>query len=245
MHRVMLLIVSFLICGMPVQWSIAGTSQDQIDGVLKKMKWTGNAGFMISADNKTIYIDPVNIPTNKPADIVFITHAHSDHFSMGDLLKIATKKTVFVTSKNVKYSVELYLTPPKRVVVSMAPETRQEIKGIAVESTWAYDKTGQGHLKELEDVGFIITIDGVRVFHVGGTGAIPEMKNYKADIVLVPIGGGYEIDDCVKIAEYTGASVVIPMHYNPLDGTDDVDKIEILRKKIGTAARVIVLDYRK
>jgi L-ascorbate metabolism protein UlaG (beta-lactamase superfamily) len=244
MRRVMLLIVSFLICGMPVQWSIAGPSQDQIDNVLKKIMWTGTAGYAISTGGKTICIDPDNLKTKRKADIVLITHAHGEHCSMGDLMMVTTKKTVFIVSKKCKGQVELSVNPPKHEIKTMAPEERLNIGDLTIESTWAYDTTNY-HPKGDKEIGFIITIDGVRIYHVGGTGAIPEMKNYKADIVLVPIGGGYEIDDCVKIVEYTGASVIIPMHYNPLDGTDDIDKVETLRKKIGTAARFIVLDIKK
>jgi L-ascorbate metabolism protein UlaG (beta-lactamase superfamily) len=238
MRRVMLLIVSFLICGMPVQWSIAGAPQEKIDDVLKNIKWTGTAGFMISTGGKTICIDPYNLKTKKKADIVLITHAHGDHCSLGDLMTVTSKKTVFVIAKSCKNQVEIAVTPPKRIIKLMGPDERQEIGGVTIESTWAYNNSD--HPKDLDGIGFIITVDGVRIYHAGGTGAIPEMKNYKADIVLVPLGGDYTVDNAVKIMEYTGASVVIPMHFDFYNATDELDA---LRKRIGSIARVVVLDY--
>ena len=48
-----------------------------IDGIT--IDWYGHDSFRITAENKTIYIDPFNLPTTKKADYIFITHEHFDH----------------------------------------------------------------------------------------------------------------------------------------------------------------------
>jgi L-ascorbate metabolism protein UlaG (beta-lactamase superfamily) len=243
MRRVTLFIVAFLVCGMPFRCTAANPSQERIDDVLKKIKWTGKACFIINTGNRIIYIDPDNVPGKIPADIVLITHAHGDHCSIGDLVKIATKKTVFVIPESCHNAVELAVNPPGHMIRIMSPEERQDVGGVVIESTWAYDNNK--HPKAAEEIGFIITIDGVRIYHVGGIGAIPEMKKYRADIVFVPVGDiytAYSVYDAVKIAEYTGASVVIPMHYEPSVGTKEA---EALRKRIGSTARCVILDVER
>ncbi|MBQ7792707.1 MAG: MBL fold metallo-hydrolase, partial [Clostridia bacterium] len=46
---------------------------------------------------KIIYIDPFRIPKEKhDADIIFVTHAHYDHFSPEDILKINHPHTLYV-----------------------------------------------------------------------------------------------------------------------------------------------------
>ena len=69
-----------------------------IDNVLQKLHWLGHDGFRIDAD-KVIYIDPYQIRSAKPADIMLVTHDHYDHCSPDDIRKIQQKSTVIVTDK--------------------------------------------------------------------------------------------------------------------------------------------------
>ena len=61
------------------------------------MIWNGHDSFRIE-DEKIIYVDPYELGSeNKPkADIIFITHDHFDHFSLDDIRKVATEKTLLV-----------------------------------------------------------------------------------------------------------------------------------------------------
>lgn len=50
------------------------------------------------------------------------------------------------------------------------------------------------HPRENGWLGFIAEIDGVRIYHAGDTDIIPEMKDFKVDIALLPVSGTYVMD---------------------------------------------------
>ncbi|TAL46996.1 MBL fold metallo-hydrolase, partial [archaeon] len=52
---------------------------------LDDIKWLGHASFLIQNNGKNYYIDPFELKGNPvPADIIFVTHAHYDHWSPDD-----------------------------------------------------------------------------------------------------------------------------------------------------------------
>ena len=76
-----------------------------VDSLLEGIRWLGHASFLIE-DEKAIYIDPFDIPEDlakrlPDADIILITHDHSDHFSPPDIMKILKPTTVVVSIKMV------------------------------------------------------------------------------------------------------------------------------------------------
>jgi L-ascorbate metabolism protein UlaG (beta-lactamase superfamily) len=88
-----------------------------------------------------------------------------------------------------------------------------EFKGIAT----SHD---QNHGKERgANTVFCFTIDGIRVCHMGDLGHVlakPEIEAIgKADLLLVPVGGFYTIDDseASKIISSLNPRIAIPMHY--------------------------------
>jgi L-ascorbate metabolism protein UlaG (beta-lactamase superfamily) len=68
--------------------------------------------------------------------------------------------------------------------------------------------------------GFVIGIDGVKIYHAGDTGLFSDMKLigelYHPDVALLPIGGHYTmgISEAMMAANFIGAKTVIPIHYN-------------------------------
>jgi L-ascorbate metabolism protein UlaG (beta-lactamase superfamily) len=71
--------------------------------------------------------------------------------------------------------------------------------------------------------GFVIGMDGIKVYHAGDTGLFSDMKLigdlYHPDIALLPIGGRYTmgIGEAMMAAQFIGAKMVIPIHYNTWD----------------------------
>lgn len=178
----------------------------------------GHASFKIKTNGKTIYMDPYEINDTEKADIVLITHPHYDHLSISDLQKIVTPNTIILgtidcTSKlagkvNSKYEI-------------ISPEMKKKLNGIDIEIVAAYNTDKRFHPKENGWVGYIITIDGVRIYHAGDTDIIPEMSNIKTDIAMLPIGGTYTMDakDAAKSCEIIKPKIAIPMHYNKIVGS--------------------------
>ena len=185
-----------------------------IETLLEKIHWLGHDGFRIDAA-VVIYIDPYQIQSTVPADIILVSHDHFDHCSPDDIKKIQKKSTVIITDKVSAGK----LSGDIRIV---KPGDKLTAQGIGVEIVPAYNINKQFHPKAAGMLGFILTVDGVRIYHAGDADFIPEMKNIKADIALLPVSGTYVMtaDEAVQAALAIKPKVAIPMHYGAIVGTD-------------------------
>jgi L-ascorbate metabolism protein UlaG (beta-lactamase superfamily) len=87
------------------------------------------------------------------------------------------------------------------------------------------------HPKEDGKVGYIMGINGVRVYHAGDTDAIPEMKGLKPDVALLPVSGTYVMtaDEAAQAVKMVEPKLAIPMHYGVIVGTEqDAQKFKQL-----------------
>ena len=178
----------------------------------EKIVWLGHDGFRIEAA-KTIYFDPYDIAGGKTADIILISHEHFDHCSPDDVAKIQQPATVIVTEKGSAKK----LSGDVRVV---APGDSLTVDGVKIEAVPAYNVNKTFHPKTNGWLGFIVEIEGVRVYHAGDTDFIPEMQDFKTDIALLPVSGTYVMtaDEAVQAALAIEPGIVIPMHYGSIVG---------------------------
>ena len=187
-----------------------------IEDFVKKIIWLGHDGFRIDG-SKTVYIDPFQISEGSKADIILITHEHFDHCSPDDVAKIQQPETIIITEKDSAPK----LTGDVRII---APGETLSIGEIRIEAVPSYNTDKDFHPKENGWLGFIVEIDGVRIYHAGDTDVIPEMKSFQADIALLPVSGTYVMtaDQAVIAALDVNAKVTIPMHFGAIvgDGAD-------------------------
>lgn len=191
--------------------------------LLNKIKWLGHAGFKIETD-KIIYIDPYEIKSQDKADLILITHEHYDHCSPEDIMKIIKDDTVIVT---ITSSAEK-LTGNIKII---KPDEELNIYGIKIKAVPSYNINKQFHPRATNKVGFLITIGKETVYHAGDTDLIPEMKEIKADIALLPVSGTYVMnpEEACKAAEIIKPEYVIPMHYGSIVGSKkDADRFQKL-----------------
>ncbi len=172
-----------------------------------KVTYFGHASVMLEADGLTIYIDPFVLPKGcKPADVILYTHGHFDHAAAAPA--ITNSKTIAIGHK---------CRLPVRMIEIGAKE---KIGGATVEAVDAYNIGKPFHPKG-QGAGFIIRFKSCAVYLAGDTDFIPEMKNYRCDIAIVPIGGTYTMD-ASEAADAVSAimpKVAIPYHYNYLADT--------------------------
>src|SRR5438128_682296 len=70
--------------------------------MLEKFTWYKQSAYKWKGEGITVYIDPWGLRAQEePADVIFITHAHSDHFEPTDIEKIRKKTTQFVAPRDV------------------------------------------------------------------------------------------------------------------------------------------------
>lgn len=199
--------------------------------------WLGHSSFKIKTENKIIYIDPYDLTNIETADIILITHPHYDHLSIFDLQKITTKDTIILGTIDCTSKLAGNINSKYEIV---SAEMKKIIKGIEIETVHAYNVNKKFHPKENNWVGYIINIDDVKIYHAGDTDLIPDMKNIKTDIALLPIGGTYTMDanEASKACGIIQPKIAIPMHYNKIVGNLDSAKDF---KKLTKNCEVIIL----
>ena len=189
--------------------------------MVEKIAWLGHDGFRIDAE-QIIYIDPYKIASGPKADLILVTHEHFDHCSPDDVAKLQSPETVIVTEKDSANK----LTGDVRVI---KPGDSITVGNIRIDAVPAYNTNKQFHPKENNWLGFIVEIDGVRVYHAGDTDFIPEMKDFNVDIALLPVSGTYVMtaEEAVEAALAIGPQLAIPMHYGAIvGGPTDADQFQ-------------------
>jgi L-ascorbate metabolism protein UlaG (beta-lactamase superfamily) len=165
---------------------------------MPKLFYQGHASVRITTDEgTTIYIDPyVGKGYEKPADLVLITHEHYDHNAIN--LIHMSPSTVVIRARDMH----------KGNGYSEADEFGVHIKAVP-----AYNS----HHRKEECVGYLLTINKVKIYHAGDTDLIPEMEDLtkeKIDYALLPVDGFYTMspDDATRAAEIMGVKHLIPIH---------------------------------
>jgi L-ascorbate metabolism protein UlaG (beta-lactamase superfamily) len=200
-----------------------------------KIFWLGHAGFKIK-NSRTIYIDPFNIKPSEPADLILITHEHFDHFSTKDIKKILNR-SIAVCPEFCKLE---FLRLGVKEILTVEPGKKYSIGETEIEAFPAYNINkfrSPGvvyHPKKDKRVGYLITLNGVKIYHAGDTDFIPEMKELKdIDIALLPVGGTYTMtaEEAAQAANTINPKVAIPMHYGEIVGSEkDAEKFKALAK---------------
>lgn len=181
--------------------------------VVKKIHWLGHDSFRIDA-GKTIYIDPYDLPAGAPsADMILITHEHFDHYSKEDVAAITKPETRVVSISSVAKEIGDH-------VIVVKPGDRIDVDGFRIEAVPAYNVNKKYHPRSAGHVGFILTVDGVRIYHAGDTDLIPEMSSLTVDIALLPVSGTYVMtaEEAIQAAGCIRPSLAIPMHYGAIVG---------------------------
>jgi len=173
------------------------------------IEWFGHSCFLLEANGLRILIDPfqrkgVRYPEiDTFADLVLITHNHSDHNNFG------------VAKGN-----------PTVIRQAGHWETPVLVDGIEA----FHDSSGG--LERGTTMIYSLVIEGMRITHLGDIGEIPNTKTIEAlngtNILLIPVGGVYTIDHkgASKVLELIRPNIAIPMHYKnemvdwPLNGVE-------------------------
>jgi L-ascorbate metabolism protein UlaG (beta-lactamase superfamily) len=176
-----------------------------------------HATVLLSWQDITIYVDPTNTvayPGVPKADLILITHSHSDHFNTTAINTVRSTNAVIVTSQNVYDQLTL---PQKAIARVLAYGASTNLLGLDVQAVAAYNSYhsfGTGN-------GYVLTIGGRRIFISGDTGNTPEMRALtNIDVAFVCMNQPYTM----TVSEATNAvtafrpKVVYPYHYRDQSG---------------------------
>ncbi|MGH2662012.1 MAG: MBL fold metallo-hydrolase [Actinomycetota bacterium] len=180
--------------------------------MLERFTWYKQSGYRWSGDGLTLYIDPWDVTDPQPADVVFITHAHDDHYSKADLEKVRKDGTVFVAPGDVAKELS-------GDVKAVKPGDSVDVAGVKAQVVPAYnivEGRQENHPKRNNWVGFVLELEGRSYYHAGDTDHLPELEQLAADVALLPIGGaGFTMDaeEAAGLAKAMSPQIAVPMHY--------------------------------
>ena len=174
----------------------------------------------LSYNGLSIHVDPVSgygKPTDyavefPKADVILVTHEHGDHFDKEAIGALTKESTLLVSNAR--------CTEMLGYGTALANGDSFELPGdIHLEAVPAYNYTEgrtQFHPKG-RDNGFVLSIDGLKIYIAGDTEDIPEMSELEGiDVALLPVNQPYTmtVDQCVHATEVIGPKVLIPYHFS-------------------------------
>ena len=182
-----------------------------------------HASLRISFEECEIEIDPVGQLGNRTtdysllpkADFILVTHEHHDHLDPEAIKTLSKTDTVVITNQRSADILDYGRVMANGDKMTLGPD-------MEVEAVPAYNTTPerlQFHPKG-RDNGYVLTLDGLKIYIAGDTEVVPEMRNLKdIDIAFLPCNLPYTmtVDQLIEAAEIIRPKVVYPYHYGETD----------------------------
>ena len=208
-----------------------------------KVHWLGHDSFVLQG-SQTVIIDPFKAKGDYKADLLLISHEHSDHLSDDDISRFASPSTTLVAPTICEGPLAKFKLEKKFVL----PGAKLTVKGVTVEAIPAYNlnkfrEPGKVfHPKADGRVGYVVTLDRVRFYHSGDSDATPEMKALDVDVAFLPVSGTYVMTapEAAEAAKAMKTKVVVPMHWGSLVGSKA--DAESFRELLGNDRAVEILE---
>lgn len=198
----------------------------------------GHGSLMMAFNGKTIHIDPVSSEADyaslPKADIVILTHEHSDHLDKDALAKLCTDRTTIVLT-------EICAAQIEGGIVMRNGET-QTIDGLKVEAVAAYNLVhkrpdGEVFHSKGDGNGYILSFGDTHVYVAGDTENTPEMKGLgNIAIAFLPMNLPYTMTP-EMVADAVRAfrpHILYPYHF----GETEPSQIVELLKGEGVEVRI-------
>jgi len=165
------------------------------------MLYQGHGSYRLTADDgRIVYVDPFKGKGyDLPADIILVTHQHSDH----NKIKRCAQKPGCQIITNVE-------------ALAGGKHNSFDMDGILVQAVEASNKMHDPKLC----VGYIITIDGIKLYASGDTSRTKQMDSFAAlalDYALFPGDGlsNMGLEEAAECARVIGAKHNIIIHILP------------------------------
>ncbi len=220
---------------------------------MARLHYHGHSTFTLTTDDGTrIVIDPwfdgnpvsdVKADEITGVDYILCTHGHSDHFADAIPLAKRTGATLvstfeivsFAQSQGVENAHPLHIGGGFHFPFGYVKMTAALHGGQVDGDTEGAFTTVPG--------GFLINLDGQRLYHAGDTALLMEMQllKGKVDLALLPIGDNFTMgpEDAVQAVDFIRPKMVVPIHYNTFDLI--AQDAEAFREMVGSLAKVEIV----
>ena len=236
-------IIAWKDAGMPIENNKGAYEVDSFttqSGKTVKIHTLVHSSMRIEYDGKEIEIDPVSKLGEKTidynampkADYIFITHEHFDHLDTAAINTLTGDKTQLITTQSCANILGYGTVMANCDILQLADD-------FTIEAVPAYN-TSEGHQNfhpKGRDNGFILTLDGLRIYIAADTENIPEMADLKdIDIAFLPCNQPYTmtVEQLLNAARMVKPKVLFPYHY----GQTDVSGIPSVLEADGIEVRI-------
>ena len=207
--------------------------------MILSIKWLGHASFQIKAGEKIVYVDPYEGEYSEKADLILVSHFHSDHCDTAKIKSVRKADTVIIAPEDCASKIG-------ESIKTLKPGEEATINSIKVRAVEAYNykrfrSPGNPYHPKGLGVGYLITAEGKTIYHAGDTDFIPEMRQLgHVDVALLPSGDTYTMNnvEASEAAIAISPEITIPMH------RWDTDQEEF-KKKVEACSDVKVVVLRK
>ncbi|MBE5033840.1 MBL fold metallo-hydrolase [Gallalistipes aquisgranensis] len=191
---------------------------------------TGEAQYAVYVDPVSAYADYGAFPA---ADVVFVTHEHSDHFDPAAVRALLKADTAIVCNREVERLLGDVTDSgghPVRVVALSEGGVFDAAPWLSARAVAAYNTTaGRDRFHPRgRDNGYVLTLGGTHVYVAGDTEPTPEMKALKdVDIAFLPVNQPYTmtVAQAVEAARWLRPAVLYPCHYGEVPDVTPVGRI--------------------
>lgn len=199
------------------------------DGTQITVTFFKHASLSVAVGGNYIYVDPVSAYADyaalPKADVVLITHSHSDHLDPAAVEALRTPRTDVLCDLT---SAEALGTGCRTMRPGSVAAPRDYV---TIEAVAAYN-TSPGHLqfhpKAREDCGYVLTIGGTRIYIAGDSEPTPEMKALKKiDIAFLPVNQPYTmtVEQAVEAVKAIRPAIFYPYHYSEVEQKTDIGRL--------------------
>jgi L-ascorbate metabolism protein UlaG (beta-lactamase superfamily) len=180
--------------------------------MIDRFTWFKQSAYLWRGDGMNVYIDPWGVTAVDPADVIFITHAHFDHYSPDDIERIRKQETKFVAPPDVANELSGDVT-------AVRPGDSFDVGGVHGEAVPAYNIVEgrlDSHPKANGWVGYVLSLGDAVYYHAGDTDHLPELSQVRAQVAFLPVAGGsFTMDpaEAAGLAREISPELAVPMHY--------------------------------
>ena len=193
-----------------------------------------HATAVISWGDQTIYLDPVGgaeaFEGMPEPDLVMITDIHGDHLDLETLNALNLGSTKIIAPQAVKEQLPDSLAKNIQVMNNGQNIYQNGIDITAIPMYNLREEAKQFHPKGRGN-GYVLEMDGKRLYIAGDTEDIPEMRQLKdIDIALIPMNLPYTmpVEAAADAVIEFAPDKVYPYHFRGQDGKADVEKFRSL-----------------
>ena len=197
----------------------------------------GHASLYIEYKGECIAVDPysevADFSTLPEATAILLTHDHYDHYDPDAIRAIATPRTTFIAPPIVADLLRRDgFTQP---VITLSNGEAAEYGGtIRIEAVEAYNLVrerapGQPFHPKGAGNGYILTLDGKRIYIAGDTEDTPEvLALHDIDAAFLPVNQPYTmtVDQAVRVVKAIRPRIFYPYHYGEVEEKTDIDRLK-------------------